>query len=288
MGIELEEKIHRRALECAYIRAKSGDDKLRDPMSDAMFADGSELISAELRAELEQRAAEPNIAALVQARTKAIDDILNAWLTETITAGADRDFRTYSQIVLLGCGLDMRHYRLLGEKDKNVVVFEVDHPAVLDARLDGLILRGCAPPCIVEPVGCDLGKQGDLIDALLWRGFRIDLPTIFIAESVLCYLPTAHLDVLFSSLARLAADSSKLVADVVDLSAARNSEPLAQSSFDNIVGSMNSEALVWHQIESKPLEGVETGSVFTAEFRYSSIDVSEASADTESSSSVSS
>eukprot|EP00182_Erythrolobus_australicus_P000918 CAMPEP_0185831968 /NCGR_PEP_ID=MMETSP1353-20130828/1810_1 /TAXON_ID=1077150 /ORGANISM="Erythrolobus australicus, Strain CCMP3124" /LENGTH=291 /DNA_ID=CAMNT_0028530093 /DNA_START=89 /DNA_END=964 /DNA_ORIENTATION=+ len=285
--MKFDDPLKMRALEAAFIRAKSGDAAVRDSLSETVFAADSDLVSAETRRRLELHAAAPSAADLVLVRTKAIDEVVSAWLSETTTVGADRDFKRYAQIVLIGCGLDMRHYRLLSEKDKNVVVFEVDHRDVLDARLDGLIARGCEPPCLIEPVSCDAGQQNDLLDALLWRGYRIDLPTIFIAESILSYFNKAQLDALFSSLARLAADGSRIIADILDPATAAGDQHLpVLAALGDVVASMNGEALVWHHIESVSLDGLASkfgkslpavGALMTAEFDYSAIDVSDVS-----------
>lgn len=93
------------------------------------------------------------------------------------------------QVVLLGAGLDTRALRL--DLPAGLSVYELDAPGVLDFKEEVLSDVADEAHCRVKRVGTDLASdwRSDLGDA----GFQADLPTAWIAEGLMPYLPpTAH------------------------------------------------------------------------------------------------
>jgi methyltransferase (TIGR00027 family) len=93
--------------------------------------------------------------------------------------------RGFSQIVLLGAGLDTRAARLA---QKGVRFFEVDHPIT---QADKLARLGGVPGYPIENatyVPCDFAVH-DFVDRLDTSGFRADQPAFLIWEGVTYYLP---------------------------------------------------------------------------------------------------
>ncbi|MER0243446.1 SAM-dependent methyltransferase [Streptomyces sp. HSW2009] len=108
-------------------------------------------------------------------RTRVFDDFL---LQATHVGGA-------RQVVLLGAGLDTRAFRL--DWPAGCAVFEVDRPGVLAFKhqvLDGL---SATPKATRIPVTTDL--RDDWVGALTDAGFDPALPTAWLAEGLLFYLP---------------------------------------------------------------------------------------------------
>ena len=108
-------------------------------------------------------------------RTRVLDDqVRNA-----VRAGA-------RQVVLLGAGLDTRAFRL--DLPLGTVVYELDRPDVLAfkrAVLDGL---GAKPKARSRWIAMDL--RDDWASALLAAGFSPAVPTVWLAEGLLLYLPS--------------------------------------------------------------------------------------------------
>ena len=126
------------------------------------------------------------LRAWVVARTVFLDDLL---------ASACREGRR--QVVLLGAGLDVRAFRL--PWPPGVRCFELDTADVLDHK--DLVLTGQAAVAGCEriPVRCDL--RTDWPGALLAAGFESGLPTVWVAEGVLAYLPQEQVEGALADLA---------------------------------------------------------------------------------------
>lgn len=90
----------------------------------------------------------------------------------------------FTQVVMLGAGLDTRSARLAAP---GVRYFEVDHPATgaekrrRTAALDGYPVDGATY------VPCDFERE-DFLDGLVAAGFRTDAPAVVVWEGVCCYL----------------------------------------------------------------------------------------------------
>lgn len=110
------------------------------------------------------------------------------------------------QAVILASGLDTRAFRLAWPDDLRV--FEIDQPKVLEFKDDTLNRLGVKPNSdrVVLPV--DL--RDDWANALRDAGFDSSLPTAWLAEGLLPYLPAAAEAQLLSTIDRLSAPGSRL------------------------------------------------------------------------------
>lgn len=116
------------------------------------------------------------------------------------------------QAVLLGAGMDARAYRLGLPQMR---FFEVDTAAIFDVKeplLCGLPLdcreRRAVPLDLREPPPA-------LYEALIAAGFDPSSPSCWLLEGIVMYLKPAHVEALFSQIARLAAPGSAVVHDAV-------------------------------------------------------------------------
>ncbi|MGH3382142.1 MAG: class I SAM-dependent methyltransferase [Actinoallomurus sp.] len=132
-------------------------------------------------------------------RTKVLDD----FLLRQARAGA-------RQVVLLGAGLDTRAYRL--DWPPGCTVFEVDQEGVLafkDHVLDGL---RAVPTAERVTIGIDLRLEW--AKELTGAGFDPAVPTAWLAEGLLLYLPHAAERALIETVDGLSAPESALAYEV--------------------------------------------------------------------------
>jgi len=117
----------------------------------------------------------PTVKDMVKTRTRYFDDMLEA----QIAAGI-------GQVVILGAGLDTRAVR---KRSVNVRYFEIDDPATMELKQ-----RCYADACIDAHVTHIAGNyvSDDLIDLLASNGFEFDVPTYFIWEGNVMYMPLAN------------------------------------------------------------------------------------------------
>ncbi|MBX7432495.1 SAM-dependent methyltransferase [Mycobacterium sp. Y57] len=113
------------------------------------------------------------------------------------------------QVVLLAAGLDARAFRL--PWPAAVTVFEVDQPAVIEAK--AALLAGEPPRCTRIPVGTDL--TADWPTVLVDAGLNPAAPTAWLVEGLLQYLTATGVGTLFARLDALSAPGSVLLYDVV-------------------------------------------------------------------------
>lgn len=145
-------------------------------------------------------------------RTKYID----LWLR------ANLEF--YSQVCIIGAGLDMRPYRIADFAHSRV--FEVDHQQVLEYKQRRLETMRPKPCCKeIYRVSGDLrGSKEENNSEIKWEekllssGFDPDQPTIWIAEGILMYFGPNQVRRLLQSMAKLSAPNSKFIADIVSSS----------------------------------------------------------------------
>lgn len=128
-------------------------------------------------------------------RTRVLDD----FVARAAQAGA-------RQAVLLGAGLDTRAYRL--EWPAGQVVFEIDTPEVLEFKQDVLDGVGATARATRVPLAADLREEwaGPLTAA----GFDPAAPTVWLAEGLLLYLPSAAERALLATVDRLTAATGDL------------------------------------------------------------------------------
>jgi methyltransferase (TIGR00027 family) len=136
---------------------------------------------------------------LLTVRTAHIDDFLTA-----ATAAGIR------QAVILASGLDARAYRL--PSLAATTVFEIDQPAVLEFKAATVAQLGAEPTADVRVVPIDL--RDDWPAALRAAGFDATLPTAWVAEGLLAFLPPEAQDRLLDNVTALSAEGSRLIAEV--------------------------------------------------------------------------
>jgi methyltransferase (TIGR00027 family) len=113
------------------------------------------------------------------------------------------------QVVLLASGLDSRAYRLDWPKD--TTVYEIDQPKVLAYKSSTLVAHGATPSADRREVPIDLRQ--DWPAALIAEGFNPKVPTAWLAEGLLMYLPADAQDRLFTQVTELSSPGSRLAAE---------------------------------------------------------------------------
>lgn len=144
-------------------------------------------------------------------RTRVLDDFLL------------QSARTHArQVVLLGAGLDTRAFRLDWPSD--LVVFEIDRAGVLAFKQQVLTGLSAAPRVKRVPVPVDLRE--DWVTALTAVGFDPAVPSVWLAEGLLFYLPGPVETYLIDMVDRLTTGGSALAFEAkleTDLLAYRDS-----------------------------------------------------------------
>jgi methyltransferase (TIGR00027 family) len=144
-------------------------------------------------------------------RTKVLDD----FLLQSARTNA-------RQVVLLGAGLDTRAFRLDWPSD--LVVFEIDRAGVLAFKQQVLAGLSAAPKVKRVPVPVDL--RADWVTALATAGFDPAVPSVWLAEGLLFYLPGPAETYLINTVDRLTTGGSALAFEAkleTDLLAYRDS-----------------------------------------------------------------
>ena len=150
-------------------------------------------------------------------RTRVLDD----FLLRSVHTGA-------RQVVLLGAGLDTRAFRL--DWPPGCVIFEIDRGGVLEFKHGVLGELSATPKAARIPIPVDL--RADWVGALTEAGFDPAAPSVWLAEGLLFYLPSAAETYLIDTVDRLSAGGSALAYEVKlerDLLAYRDS-PLYAST----------------------------------------------------------
>ncbi|HET7665827.1 MAG TPA: class I SAM-dependent methyltransferase, partial [Mycobacterium sp.] len=132
------------------------------------------------------------------------------------------------QAVILAAGLDTRAYRLPWPRD--AVVFEIDQPRVLEFKTKTLADLGVEPTSERTTVAVDL--RDDWPMTLRDSGFDRGVPTAWIAEGLLIYLPPDARDRLFDNITALSAPGSRLATEHMDMqgTSAERIEKLSERS----------------------------------------------------------
>jgi methyltransferase (TIGR00027 family) len=126
----------------------------------------------------------PGVRTSVVARTRLIDDTINA----TLMAASD-DERW--QFVALGAGFDTRPHRLVSLRSASI--FEVDHPATQTTKRARLAAADGAVRPDIRYVATDFA-EGHLADRLDDAGYDHTTPTIIVWEGVSNYLTPDAVD----------------------------------------------------------------------------------------------
>jgi methyltransferase (TIGR00027 family) len=157
-------------------------------------------------------------------RTKFFDDVL--------TAATESGIR---QVVILAAGLDARAYRLLWPE--GTIVYEVDQPDVIAFKTQTLTDLGAEPTATRRTVAIDLRENWPA--ALRDAEFDAAVPTAWLVEGLLIYLPPDAQDRLFDQITSLSAPASTVgteyVPGIMDLDADKAramSAPLREHGVD--------------------------------------------------------
>jgi methyltransferase (TIGR00027 family) len=113
------------------------------------------------------------------------------------------------QVVILAAGLDSRAYRL--DWPAGTAVYEIDLPKVLEYKAQTLASHGATPIADRRPVPVDL--RHDWPQALRDNGFDASLPTAWLAEGLLPFLPAAAQEAMFGSIDVLSGSGSRLAVE---------------------------------------------------------------------------
>jgi methyltransferase (TIGR00027 family) len=115
------------------------------------------------------------------------------------------------QIVILASGLDSRAYRV--QWPAGTVVYEIDQPKVLEYKSATLAEHGVTPSAVRREVPMDL--RFDWPKALREAGFDAAVPTAWLAEGLLMYLPADAQDRLFGQITELSAAGSRIAVETM-------------------------------------------------------------------------
>jgi methyltransferase (TIGR00027 family) len=147
----------------------------------------------------------PGVIGFLVARCRYIDDYLQECLENGI-----------QQLVILGAGLDSRAYRfpqLIG----HVKIFEVDHPATQQVKLNKLKKIFGHLPEYVSFVPVDFNNE--TLQKLFDFGFSSRLKTLFIWEGVVHYLKPEAVDQTLRFISGNSESGSSLIFDYIFQSA---------------------------------------------------------------------
>jgi methyltransferase (TIGR00027 family) len=141
----------------------------------------------------------PGVMGFLAVRDRHIDEYLKAQIAEGI-----------SQLVILGAGLDARAYRF--DELKQIKVFEVDHPATQQAKLDKLKQIFGHIPTHVTYVDIDFNTQSPEV-RLRECGYDETLKTLFIWQGVTQYLTPEAVDGTLAFIAHYSGAGSSVIFD---------------------------------------------------------------------------
>ena len=189
------------------LASKQPDPLINDPFADALVkAVGLEhlnrLADGELHYTDDPLLNRQQMCEQIAVRTRFFDEFFNS----AVSAGI-------RQAVILASGLDTRAYRLAWPRD--AAVFEIDQPQVLEFKSRTLADLGAEPAADRRAVPIDL--RDDWPTALRDSGFDPAVPTAWIAEGLLIYLPPDAQDRLFDNITALSAAGSRLATEHMDI-----------------------------------------------------------------------
>ncbi|WP_083410372.1 class I SAM-dependent methyltransferase [Mycolicibacterium rutilum] len=199
------------------------DALIRDPFAQVLVAGaGGGVWDIMLDPQVGAKVAEtdPEVAAIFEhmgnyqaARTHFFD----AFFREAAEAGI-------RQVVILAAGLDSRAYRLAWPA--GTVVYEIDQPKVLEYKSARLAEHGAQPSARRVEVAVDL--RFDWPKALREAGFDPGVPTAWLAEGLLMYLPADAQDRLFELVTELSAPGSRVSVETVGVQADERREQMRE------------------------------------------------------------
>lgn len=168
-------------------------------LPDALFVDH---LAAGLAGErgfaLRARYDNPGVSESIAVRTRYMDEVITK----------HPEFR---QVVLLAAGLDTRSARM--PWPDGTTLFEVDHADLIEWKEERLVGLGARHRCDRRTVGIDLTL--DWPAALVEAGWDPEVPTLWIAEGLLYYLPEADARAFVKLAGSIVPAGSTLTGDIV-------------------------------------------------------------------------
>ncbi|MEU9059257.1 SAM-dependent methyltransferase [Streptomyces sp. NPDC048430] len=202
--------VEKTALLTAALRAAESrrEDRLyTDPYAAALVGEAGPRLLAEIRAATfppgRQRSV-PSTPDYNAIRTRFFDDLLQEAVQD----------RGMTQLVVAPAGMDSRAYRL--PWPEHLRYFEVDRPSVLAFKEERL--RGTGPRVDHVTVAVDLTAD-DWEDRLRDSGYDPDLPSTWLLEGLLYYIPEKDTDRMLERVAAFCAPGSRIAADLVNSAA---------------------------------------------------------------------
>ena len=119
-----------------------------------------------------------------------------------------KNINSVQQFVILGAGFDLRSLKF---KDKNLQIFELDLKNTQDIKL-ATLKRSNILNETIKYVSCDLNNE-DWLDKLIVNGFQQDKKTLFLFESVSCYLDKEKVEKILSKISQSCAKGSLIAQD---------------------------------------------------------------------------
>jgi methyltransferase (TIGR00027 family) len=211
------------------------DSLIRDPYAKILVAGAGtgmwefmlddEFVAKVADADAEAAAIFEHMGSYQAVRTHFFDD----FFTKAAAAGI-------RQVVILASGLDSRAYRL--QWPAGTTVFEIDQPKVLEYKTATLDRHGATPSALRREVPIDL--RFDWPKALREAGFDAGVPTAWLAEGLLMYLPADAQDRLFEEITELSAAGSRIAVETMGVQADERRERMRER-FERIAAQFGME-----------------------------------------------
>ena len=211
------------ALQLAAIRACESlrDDRLfNDPFARKLAGEDAIAIATKKVAEHEDQG-----RPFGQVRTRYFDDFLLG------------NVDNFSQVVLLGAGLDTRAFRL--DLLKDLKFFEIDRSEIIDYKNN--ILGGETPQCDRITIATNL-EESTWVNLLLEKGFDRNQKTMWILEGFLYYLQESQVVDLMKQISDLSSLGSYLGCDLINKVVANGEEEWShhmQLAYSGFVGGIH-------------------------------------------------
>jgi methyltransferase (TIGR00027 family) len=214
------------AVMVAAARAKEtskADPLIRDPYAKLLVAGaGAGVWEAMLDDEFIAKVANEDAeAAAIFEHMSSYQAVRTHFFDEFFTAATSAGVR---QVVILASGLDSRAYRL--DWPAGTTVYEIDQPKVLEYKSSKLADNAVRPTALLRHVAIDL--RHDWPNALRQAGFDASVPTAWLAEGLLMYLPGDAQDRLFEQVTELSAAGSRIAIETVGVQAEDRRESMRE------------------------------------------------------------
>jgi methyltransferase (TIGR00027 family) len=214
------------AVMVAAARAKEtskADPLIRDPYAKLLVAGaGAGVWEAMLDDEFIAKVANEDAeAAAIFEHMSSYQAVRTHFFDEFFTAATSAGVR---QVVILASGLDSRAYRL--DWPAGTTVYEIDQPKVLEYKSSKLADNAVRPTALLRHVAIDL--RHDWPNALRQTGFDASVPTAWLAEGLLMYLPGDAQDRLFEQVTELSAAGSRIAIETVGVQAEDRRESMRE------------------------------------------------------------